>query len=61
MPRTLTLPVLLLALTTLAACQDHKDARPLHTEKGTYQGAPDTRLSGEQVEALRQRSFIQRF
>lgn len=61
MNKPLNLPVLALALTALAACQDHKDARPLHVEKGAYQGVPDTRLSGEQVEALRQRSFIQRF
>jgi len=61
MTRTLILPVLALLLTTLAACQENGGARPLHTEKGVYRGTPDTPLGGEQVEALRQRTFIQRF
>ena len=42
-------------------CREDEQNRPLTYDKGTYQGQPDTALSGEQVDLLRQRAAGQKF
>ncbi len=43
----------------LAACDQDEQGRVLTYEKGTYLGQPDTQLSDEQVNELRQRAAQQ--
>lgn len=43
----------------VAACDETEQGRPLQYEKGVYQGAPDTSLTQEQLNELRQRSRLQ--
>jgi hypothetical protein len=54
------LAVLGMALAAQSCREDEQD-RPLLYDKGAYQGQPDQTLSGEQVDALRQRSASQKF
>ena len=44
----------------LAGCNEEAE-RPLHFEKGTYQGPQDTPLSAERLDALKQRVNQGRF
>lgn len=56
------LAVLLMTGTLLlAACQEEQHPRPIHLEKGAYQGTADTPLSDAQIHALQQRTATQRF
>ena len=43
----------------LAGCQEDGAPRPVHLDKGVYQGATDTPLTAEQVRALQQRTAYQ--
>ncbi|PWC78288.1 hypothetical protein TSH64_29190 [Azospirillum sp. TSH64] len=43
----------------LAGCQEDGAPRPVHLDKGVYQGAADTPLTAEQVRALQQRTAYQ--
>ncbi|WP_042697887.1 hypothetical protein [Azospirillum sp. B506] len=43
----------------LAGCQEDAAPRPIHLDKGVYQGAADTPLTAEQVRALQQRTAYQ--
>ncbi len=43
----------------LAGCQEDATPRPVHLDKGVYQGAADTPLTAEQVRALQQRTAYQ--
>ncbi len=43
----------------LGACDESEQGRILRYEKGTYLGKPDTPLTDEQVEKLRQRANLQ--
>ncbi len=43
----------------LGACDESEQGRILRHEKGTYLGKPDTPLTDEQVEKLRQRANLQ--
>lgn len=45
----------LAAMAVLAGCEDMD--RPLNYNKGEYAGQPDTKLTAEQVETLRQRGM----
>lgn len=47
------------AVVLLAGCQEDGAPRPVHLDKGVYQGAADTPLSAEQVRALQQRTAYQ--
>ncbi|CAO3351164.1 hypothetical protein [Azospirillum melinis] len=47
------------AVVLLAGCQEDGTPRPVHLDKGVYQGAADTPLSAEQVRALQQRTAYQ--
>jgi len=47
------------AIVLLAGCQEDGAPRPVHLDKGVYQGAADTPLSAEQVRALQQRTAYQ--
>ncbi|MBP2298199.1 hypothetical protein [Azospirillum picis] len=47
-------------LALLSACQEDGAPRPVHLDKGVYQGAADTPLTPEQVRALQQRTARQR-
>ncbi|WP_148219184.1 hypothetical protein [Azospirillum sp. B510] len=47
------------AVLLLAGCQEEGAPRPVHLDKGVYQGAADTPLTAEQLRALRQRSAYQ--
>jgi hypothetical protein len=51
----------LVALATLAGCREHEQERPLSYAKGTYQGNPDTALSSDTLDALRQRARNQSY
>ena len=42
-------------------CREDEQNRPLNYHKGTYQGQPDQKLTGEQVDALRQRTAGQKY
>jgi hypothetical protein len=42
-------------------CREDEQDRPLLYDKGSYQGRPDTPLSEQQLEGLRQRSTRQQF
>ena len=59
--RTAGLFALALAAMALSGCNEEEQARPIRTEKGAYQGAADTALAPQQVQALQQRSTNQRF
>lgn len=43
----------------LAGCQEEATSRPVHLDKGVYQGVADTPLTAEQVRALQQRTAYQ--
>ena len=43
----------------VAACDEAEQGRALRYEKGTYLGPPDSALSPEQVNELRQRANLQ--
>ncbi len=45
----------------LGACRENEQDRPLHLEKGTYSGQPDTELTEDQRRALQQRGQLQKF
>jgi len=45
----------------LGACRENEQNRPLHLEKGTYSGQPDTELTEDQRRALQQRGQLQKF
>lgn len=45
----------------LAGCQEDGAPRPIHIEKGVYQGTPDTPRSEDELRALQQRTATQRF
>lgn len=47
------------AVVLLAGCQEDGAPRPVHLDKGVYQGAADTPLTAEQVRALQQRTAYQ--
>jgi hypothetical protein len=47
------------AVVLLAGCQEDGAPRPVHLDKGVYQGAADTSLTAEQVRALQQRTAYQ--
>ncbi|MBK1841196.1 hypothetical protein JHL17_27715 [Azospirillum sp. YIM B02556] len=47
------------AAVLLAGCQEDGAPRPVHLDKGVYQGAADTPLTAEQVRALQQRTAYQ--
>lgn len=53
--RVIILGLLLVGPAVLASCKDTN--RPLTYNKGEYAGKPDTKLTPEQVEALRQRGM----
>ncbi len=55
------LAVVALGSLLLAGCQEEQHPRPIHLDKGVYQGTPDTPLSDAQVHALQQRTATQRF
>ncbi|PWC36192.1 hypothetical protein [Azospirillum sp. TSO35-2] len=53
---------LLLALgaaVLLAGCQEDAAPRPIHLDKGVYQGAADTPRTPEELRALQQRTAYQ--
>ena len=56
--RLLTVGALVLA-GLVTACDEAEQNRPLHYEKGTYQGPPDTALTEEQRNELRARGRLQ--
>ncbi|WP_144428096.1 hypothetical protein ABMY26_17340 [Azospirillum sp. HJ39] len=56
-PRTLLLAFG--AALLLAGCQEDATPRPVHLDKGVYQGAADTPLTAERVRALQQRTAYQ--
>lgn len=43
----------------VAGCDESEQGRPLHYEKGTYLGKPDSTLSDAQLKELRQRAALQ--
>lgn len=45
----------------LAGCQEDSAPRPIHIDKGVYQGAPDTPRTEDELRALQQRAATQRF
>ena len=47
------------AIVLLAGCQEDGAPRPVHLDKGVYQGAADTPLTAEQLRALQQRTAYQ--
>ncbi|KAA0597039.1 hypothetical protein J2848_000165 [Azospirillum lipoferum] len=47
------------AVVLLAGCQEDGAPRPVHLDKGVYQGAVDTPLTAEQLRALQQRTAYQ--
>lgn len=49
-----------LAATSIAGCRDEEQGRMLLYEKGTYKGQPDTPLSPQRIDELRQRAAGQR-
>lgn len=51
----------LLGVVLLAGCQEDSTPRPIHIEKGVYQGTPDTPRSPAELHALQQRTATQRF
>lgn len=53
--RVMSLALTLAGALALAGCKDTD--RPLSYDKGVYGGKPDTKLTAEQVEALRQRGL----
>lgn len=53
--RVILLGLLLIGPVVLAGCKDTN--RPLTYNKGEYSGKPDTKLTPEQVETLRQRGM----
>lgn len=53
--RAFTIGLICAGTIVLAGCYDTD--RPLSYTKGEYGGKPDTKLTGEQVEALRQRGM----
>jgi len=55
------LALLALPLLALAGCWDEEAERPLHFQKGVYDGPPDQGLSEETLQALRQRGHEQQF
>ena len=54
-------PMLVLGFLLLAGCQEDAAPRPIHIDKGVYQGTPDTPRSDAEVRALQQRTATQRF
>jgi len=57
--RLITLAAALALAAPLAACNEEE--RPLHFEKGTYQGPTDPPLSPEVIDSLKQRVNTGRF
>lgn len=52
--------LLAMAVFALSGCVEDSESRPPVREKGIYSGAPDSALSDEQVDELRQRAQMQR-
>ncbi len=48
-------------LALVPGCRDDEQNRPLHLEKGVYQGADDAPLTEEERRALQERGNRQRF
>jgi len=56
--------MMIVAATLLAfvpGCREDEQNRPLHLEKGVYQGADDAPLTAEERRALQERANRQRF
>lgn len=47
------------AVVLLAGCQEDGAPRPVHLDKGVYQGAADTPRTADEVRALQQRTAYQ--
>jgi hypothetical protein len=56
----LTLLVVVAASLALSACDEAEQDRILLYQKGEYMGAPDTPLSEDTLQALRQRTLRQK-
>lgn len=50
--------LLLTPIVLLSGCREEEQNRPLSHQKGVYQGKPDTSLSDNAVETLRQRARV---
>ena len=59
--RTLLCLALAGLMTSLAACREDEQGRPLIKEKGVYQGEVDQTLSSERIDDLRSRAAGQKF
>ena len=57
--RAISITLTLVATLVVAGCNDSSD-RPLSYEKGVYGGKADTKLTADQIEALRHRGTLQR-
>ncbi len=51
----------LAVLVALAGCREDEQGRPLHYDKGVYQGQPDQDLREDTLEMLRQRAQHQNY
>ncbi len=49
-----------IAAASIAGCREDEQGRMLLYEKGTYKGQPDTSLSPQRIDELRQRAAGQR-
>lgn len=53
--------IAMVAAVVLSGCREEEQNRELHLEKGVYSGQPDTGLTDEQRDALKQRGRLQKF